>query len=119
MHTIAALPEEAMNCILFTALHLFGAMERQLLHVTITIWHMFHRCAWCAAQVASTLIALFGFGGYAPPPESVQPCSLCDNSLGYHPTFWPSGCVPVAGTEGGFTASVIGCTYYVVVAWIW
>lgn len=72
-------------------------------------------------QAASTLIAALGFGGYAPPPaaESLQPCSLCATSLGHHPAFWPSGRVPIAGTEGRFIASVIGCTYYVVVAWIW
>ena len=27
--------------------------------------------------------------------------------------------VPVYGTEGAFTASVLGSTYYVVAAWIW
>lgn len=27
--------------------------------------------------------------------------------------------VPLVGTEGVFTASVLGCTYYVLVAWIW
>eukprot|EP00882_Tetradesmus_deserticola_P005625 GHRQ01005921.1.p1 GENE.GHRQ01005921.1~~GHRQ01005921.1.p1 ORF type:complete len:1073 (+),score=431.52 GHRQ01005921.1:381-3599(+) len=75
--------------------------------------------AFFGAQVASTLIAALGFGGYAPPPASVSPCSLCSTSLGSHPTFWPSGQVPIAGTEGRFTASVIGCTYYVLVAWIW
>ncbi|WIA34892.1 hypothetical protein OEZ86_013179 [Tetradesmus obliquus] len=77
--------------------------------------------AFFGAQAASTLIAALGFGGYAPPPaaESLQPCSLCATSLGHHPAFWPSGRVPIAGTEGRFIASVIGCTYYVVVAWIW
>ncbi|WIA14715.1 hypothetical protein OEZ85_003205 [Tetradesmus obliquus] len=75
--------------------------------------------AFVGAQIASTLIAALGFGGYATPPESVQPCSLCATSFGYHPTFWPSGRVPIAGTEGRFTASVIGCTYYFIVAWVW
>lgn len=70
-------------------------------------------------QVASTLIAAFGFGGYAPPPQNVSPCSLCLDSQGRQPLFWPSGTVPIAGTEGRFTASVIGCTYWVIVAWIW
>lgn len=73
----------------------------------------------CRVQIASTLIAAFGFGGYPLPPGGIYDCSLCANSQGWHPQFWPRGFVPVAGSEGRFVASVIGCTYYVVVAWIW
>ena len=29
------------------------------------------------------------------------------------------GQAPIAGTEGEFSASVIGCTYYIIVAVIW
>jgi hypothetical protein len=35
------------------------------------------------------------------------------------PRFFSSGAVPSAGTEGVYTASVIGCAEWVVVAWVW
>lgn len=35
------------------------------------------------------------------------------------PRFFASGAVPVAGTEGMYTASVIGAAEWVIVAWIW
>jgi H+-transporting ATPase len=70
-------------------------------------------------QVASTLIAAMGFGGYAPPPDNIKPCLLCRDSHLSYPTFWASKAVPVAGTEGRYNASVIGCTYWIIVAWIW
>lgn len=60
-----------------------------------------------------------GFGGYAPPPDGISSCQLCQDSTLKFPTFWPSRTVPTAGTEGRFTASVIGCTYWIIVAWIW
>jgi H+-transporting ATPase len=36
-----------------------------------------------------------------------------------YPNFFENRTVPLAGTESVFIASVIGCTYWVVVAWIW
>ncbi|KAF8059373.1 PMA1 [Scenedesmus sp. PABB004] len=75
--------------------------------------------AFFLAQVASSLIAAFGFAGYDPPPQGLDGCALCATSKGTHPLFWPSGRVPIARTESEFTASVIGCAYYVIVAWIW
>jgi H+-transporting ATPase len=65
------------------------------------------------------VVAALGFGGYAPPPGAVNDCALCLDSNFEPVKFWASGKVPVAGTESAFVASVIGCTYWVVVAWIW
>eukprot|EP00878_Enallax_costatus_P000726 GHUV01000839.1.p1 GENE.GHUV01000839.1~~GHUV01000839.1.p1 ORF type:complete len:832 (+),score=189.21 GHUV01000839.1:2414-4909(+) len=75
--------------------------------------------AFFAAQVASTLIAAFGFNGYDPPAEGITNCQLCVDSTFNYPHFWPSRTVPIASTESVYTASVIGCTYWIVVAWIW
>lgn len=45
-----------------------------------------------------------GFGGYAPPPDGISGCQLCQDSTLKFPTFWPSRTVPTAGTEQRFTA---------------
>ncbi|KIZ00694.1 hypothetical protein MNEG_7267 [Monoraphidium neglectum] len=75
--------------------------------------------AFFGAQVASSLIAAFGFGGYPAPPGALANCKLCAQSNGAMPRFFSSGAVPVAGTEATYTASVIGAAEWVVVAWIW
>lgn len=79
-------------------------------------------CCACESslQVASSLIAALGFGGYTEPAVvwSVEDCQLCVNSQFNNVQFF-SGIVPKAGTEGVYTSSVVGCTYYVIVAWIW
>ncbi|EIE19189.1 plasma-membrane proton-e [Coccomyxa subellipsoidea C-169] len=70
------------------------------------------------ASIASTLIAIFGFGGYPFPSNRVQGCRFCTLSTGGGPPFFEHK-APVAFTESGSTDSTIGCTYYVIVAWIW
>ncbi|CAL8464533.1 g4068 [Coccomyxa elongata] len=68
--------------------------------------------------MASTLIAIFGFGGYPWPSSRVDGCRFCMLSTGGSPPFFEHK-APVAHTESGSTDSTIGCTYYVIVAWIW
>ncbi|KAK9905489.1 hypothetical protein WJX75_000844 [Coccomyxa subellipsoidea] len=78
--------------------------------------------AFFAAQVGSTLIAAIGFAAYTHPrdPWSFNgPAKFTQLSNGHGPAFFGNSVVPIHGTEGEFTASVIGCTYYVIVAWIW
>jgi hypothetical protein len=44
----------------------------------------------------------------------------CVSDRGFPPqVFGYPGQAPIAGTEGEFSASVIGCTYYIIVAVIW
>ncbi|EFN55631.1 hypothetical protein CHLNCDRAFT_133797 [Chlorella variabilis] len=122
-------PDEITDCSI-TALeqctaeqkYVRGAMTRALLYLQVsisgqavvfvvrTISHSFLSragtltyVAFVVAQTASTLIAIFGFNGYEEPRDGVEDCKVA----------------PVYGTEGAFTASVLGCTYYAVVAWIW
>lgn len=80
--------------------------------------------AFLFAQTASSLIAIFGFNGYESPRDGIKDCRLCtlahaDESVGGNIPFWSAREAPTAGTEGAFTASVLGCTYWVVVAWVW
>jgi H+-transporting ATPase len=75
--------------------------------------------AFFAAQFCATLIAVFGFNGYTFPPNPVEDCQFCTLSSGGFNPFFNSREVPFAGTEAVNTASVIGCTYYAVAAWIW
>lgn len=75
--------------------------------------------AFFLAQVLSTIIAIFGFNGYSPPRDGISDCQFCGLSTGGFNPFFTSRVAPLAGTEGAFTASVIGCTYYVIAAWIW
>lgn len=75
--------------------------------------------AFLLAQLGSTLIAVFGFGGYVEPRHKVDDCQFCGLSTGGRTPFFDSKVVPIANTESDFTASVIGCTGYVIVAWIW
>lgn len=60
-------------------------------------------------QIASTLIAIFGFGGYPFPSNRVQGCRFCTLSTGGGPPFFEHK-APVAFTESGSTDSTIGCT---------
>jgi hypothetical protein len=67
--------------------------------------------AW--AQVGSTLIAAIGFAAYTHPrdPWSFNgPAKFTQLSNGHGPAFFGNSVVPIHGTEGEFTASVIGCT---------
>ena len=61
------------------------------------------------AQVASTLIAVLGFGGYTWPRERVHPCRFCQLSSGGNVPFFERK-APLAHTESVFTDSTIGCT---------
>lgn len=98
-----------------------------LVFVTRTMgWSLANRAgtltyvAFLGAQLAASLMAGFGFGGYETPPQVAPgPCQLCVQSDGQFPAFFGSRQVPVAGTEGEFTASVIGCNMWIFVAWIW
>lgn len=75
--------------------------------------------AFVLAQIGSTVISVFGFGGYVPPRHRFTDCQFCSYS-DYTPVkFFPSKEVPMAGTESVYTASVLGCLGYVLVAWIW
>ena len=58
------------------------------------------------------MIAGFGFGGYTPPREewSFKNGMFTQLSNGLYPPFLKNGVVPITGTEGVFTGSVIGCT---------
>ena len=75
--------------------------------------------AFLGAQFCATLIAVFGFNGYTFPPNPIEDCQFCTLSSGGNNPFFAKREVPIYGTESVFTASVIGCTYYVVAAWIW
>jgi len=75
--------------------------------------------AFLGAQFCATIIAIFGFNGYTWPPNPIEDCQFCTLSSGGFNPFFAAKEVPVYGTEPTFTASSIGCTYYVVAAWIW
>ncbi|GBF93844.1 plasma-membrane proton-efflux P-type ATPase [Raphidocelis subcapitata] len=94
-----------------------GAQLRSLLYSQVSISGQ--ALVFVTRCVASSLIAAFGFGGYSKPPVFMEPCLFCAQSNGVMPRFFPSRAVPVAGTEGVFTPSVIGAGEWVVVAWVW
>lgn len=50
---------------------------------------------------------------------NVRSVQGCERSCSPPQVFGYPGQAPIAGTEGEFSASVIGCTYYIVVAVIW
>ncbi|GAB4823503.1 hypothetical protein N2152v2_010549 [Parachlorella kessleri] len=77
--------------------------------------------AFALAQICSTLIAIFGFNAYSWPRESwaLEHCQFCLLSSGGRHPFFAHNQVPQYGTEAEATASVLGCTYYVIAAWIW
>jgi hypothetical protein len=64
-------------------------------------------------------VAALGFGGYEWPPGGIEQCRLCLNSKMQYPDFFENRVVPQAGTEAVFIPSVLGCTYWIAVAWIW
>ena len=66
-------------------------------------------CLFWLPQLASTLIAIFGFGGYSWPRYKVQPCIFCRLSTGGGIPFYEHK-APIAFTESGSTDSTIGCT---------
>ncbi|KAL3143237.1 hypothetical protein ABBQ38_002088 [Trebouxia sp. C0009 RCD-2024] len=83
--------------------------------------------AFFLAQVFSTVIAAFGLNGYNYPDKAggngFKNCVFCRTAYrndrhGGFPAFF-SRKVPQAKTENVFIDSVIGCTYYVIAAWIW
>lgn len=74
--------------------------------------------AFISAQIGSTLIAAFGFNGYTHPRFAIEGGIFSTLSTG-NPTPFFNNEVPIALTESSYTASVIGCTSYVIVAWIW
>ncbi|PSC74572.1 plasma-membrane proton-efflux P-type ATPase [Micractinium conductrix] len=115
-----------------------GAMTRSLLYLQVsisgqaivfvvrTISHSFFSragtltyVAFFVAQFCATLISVFGFNGYEAPHSHVSDCQFCTLSSGGHNPFFSAREAPIAGTESAFTASVLGCTYYVIVAWVW
>lgn len=81
--------------------------------------------AFLFAQTGASAIAAFGFNGYPSPADNqgVYHCHFCTYSIGYPEPpiakFFSSRQAPIAGTESSFGASVIGCTYWILVAWIW
>jgi hypothetical protein len=54
-----------------------------------------------------------------PHSQRIEDCQFCRLSTGGRNPFYNRDIAPLAGTEAVFTASCIGCTYYVVVAWVW
>eukprot|EP00195_Chlamydomonas_chlamydogama_P015211 CAMPEP_0202890410 /NCGR_PEP_ID=MMETSP1392-20130828/817_1 /ASSEMBLY_ACC=CAM_ASM_000868 /TAXON_ID=225041 /ORGANISM="Chlamydomonas chlamydogama, Strain SAG 11-48b" /LENGTH=1114 /DNA_ID=CAMNT_0049573971 /DNA_START=250 /DNA_END=3594 /DNA_ORIENTATION=+ len=115
-----------------------GAMMRSLLYNHVSVsgqalvfvvrnqnWSVIEKAggwtyvAFVLAQIGATLIALFGFGGYSEPRYAFDDCEYCSLSNDSKIPFWPNKTVPIALTESAFAASVIGCTGYVIVAWIW
>ena len=73
------------------------------------------------AQLAATIIAVFGFNGYTNPRDPISPCQFClmdTTGLSTNP-FFSSGEVPAYGSESEFEASCIGAIGYALVSWIW
>ena len=75
--------------------------------------------AFFAAQIAATLISVFGFNGYDFPPDPIEDCQFCKlaynsngvyNGYGTNP-FFAKKEVPVYNTESVYTASgELACT---------
>eukprot|EP00873_Tetraselmis_striata_P006578 jgi/Tetstr1/426842/TSEL_017057.t1 len=74
--------------------------------------------AFALSQTASSLIAGFGFNGYTTPRPSSNSCYFCASPFLGVPGGY-SGPGPIANTEGVHEPSIIGCGWYVLVAWIW
>ncbi|KDD77131.1 hypothetical protein H632_c12p1 [Helicosporidium sp. ATCC 50920] len=75
--------------------------------------------AFFGAQVCSSLIAGFGMDGFDVPSDNLDDCVFCTLSSGNENPFFNRRVVPLAQTESVYTASVIGCLGYVLVAWVW
>jgi len=72
--------------------------------------------AFVVSQVIASAISALGFGGYTAPLPASESCYFCqyvETPFGY------SGPGHIAGTEGVHEPSVIGCGWYVLVAWVW
>jgi H+-transporting ATPase len=114
-----------------------GAMTRTLIYNQVSVsgqalvfvvrtqdWSLMSRAgsltyiAFVLAQLCATAISLFGFDGYTEPRYQFTDCSFCQLHSGGDIPFF-SGIVPIALTESAYSASVVGCTGYVIVAWIW
>lgn len=85
---------------------------------------MYTYLGFIGAQLGATAIAAFGFNGYPNPADGqgISHCIFCTYSIGSPPNkveFWSAKQAPIYGTESSFGASVLGCTYWVLVAWIW
>lgn len=74
--------------------------------------------AFALSQTAASLIAGFGFNGYTTPVPASASCYFCEAPNLMGPVRY-SGSGPVPGTEGVFEPSIIGCGWYVLVAWVW
>lgn len=99
---------QALVFVVRTLRHSFNARAGALTYV-----------AFAVAQGLATIIAVFGFNGYDHPANSLNNCQFCSLSTEDSVPFFASKEVPLYGTESVFTASVIGCTGYVIAAWIW
>ncbi len=75
--------------------------------------------AFAVAQTLATLLAALGMNGYDSPRDPISDCQFCMLSTGGENPFFSAKKVPLAKTESAYTASVLGCTYYVVASWIW
>ncbi|KAK9868410.1 hypothetical protein WJX84_005277 [Apatococcus fuscideae] len=75
--------------------------------------------AFTLAQILATVIAFFGFNGYDNPRDHVGNCVFCVLSSGGYSPFLADKKAPQAFTESIYTDSIVGCTAYVIVAWIW
>uniref|UniRef100_A0A061RTM6 Plasma membrane ATPase n=1 Tax=Tetraselmis sp. GSL018 TaxID=582737 RepID=A0A061RTM6_9CHLO len=74
--------------------------------------------AFVVSQTVASIVAGFGFKGYTEPVPSSEVCYFCQ-APGLNLPQPYNGPGPVAGTEGLSEPSVIGCGWYVLVAWIW
>lgn len=80
--------------------------------------------AFFCAQILASIIAGIGFGGYDYPVDGFGNCQFCRLSYRHGTGGWPFAMIkshnaPAAGTESVFLASVVACTGYVIVAWVW
>jgi len=81
--------------------------------------------AFLVAQILSTIISAIGFGGYEYPNDGFGNCQFCglvrgsELRTGGRPFAMHSYNVPRFGSEDVHTSSVMACTYYVIMAWIW
>eukprot|EP00873_Tetraselmis_striata_P002602 jgi/Tetstr1/422866/TSEL_013657.t1 len=88
-----------------------ASMLRALVYAAVSISGMM-----LVFVVIASVISALGFGGYTAPLPASDACYFCqytESPFGY------SGAGPIAGTEGVHEPSVIGCGWYVLVAWLW
>ncbi|KAG1652728.1 hypothetical protein FOA52_007442 [Chlamydomonas sp. UWO 241] len=135
--TESGIPSVLVQC-MTEQLYVRGAMMRSLLYNQVSIsgqmlvfvvrtqgWSLISRAgtltyiAFLLAQLGSTMISVFGFNGYTTPRHVYGDCQFCEYSNGGIIKFFPAREVPISHTESVYTASVLGCLGYVVVAWVW